>query len=147
MAGPEKRLVNDTFKGGIAKAADGLVHWQRIEVWTDRGVPDVNFCTQGRDIWVECKYCAGKTDAAAQFTHPLTGPQVAFLKSRWAAGGNAYILARRGDTFRIFRGDDAHIVKREGFNGPWLEEFDKPWDWKSILETLTRFRERTSTPL
>lgn len=146
MSGPEGRLVNTPLKNGLARAATTTLHWQRVEVWTDRGVPDVNFCYQGSEVWVECKFCLGKTDNAWQFTHPLTGPQVAFLMSRWAAGGSAYIMARRGDTFRLWAGNRAREVRATGFNTDgWLEQYDRPWNWTSILETLTQHRAHTSS--
>lgn len=142
MAGPEATNVNHKLRDGLASAVippDERIRWSRIENLVSAGIPDISFTWDGVDVWVESKWVQGKTSAAWQFSHPITGPQIAWHLGHAAAGGRSFIVARRCDTFRVWQGADVRRVRDEGFNCDlWLAEYEKPWSWRSILETLAR---------
>ena len=142
--GKEKDKVNAPFKKACEKYLDPL-HFQRMEVWTDRGVPDINLCHRGIEAWVECKWVDGGA-RAWQFSHPMTGPQLAFQKAREAAGGLAFTLARRGDTFKLWSSRDVVEVKERGWeaSGCLVSLEGRPWDWPSLLQHLFRLPEGIS---
>ena len=64
-------------------------HWQAIEtIATTGGVPDLNVCRNGREVWVETK----QTHAWAVSFRPL---QVSWIWSRVREGGNVWVAVRR----------------------------------------------------
>ncbi len=133
MSGPETEKVNNKFRDGMKKAFPSI-HWQRIECWQSLGVPDINFCLQGQDYWVESKWCPSKTGKV--FSHKLTADQCAWALARSRAGGSAWILARRVDVFRLYDGRDARSVVDHGWEGLWTVEMQKPWDWTEMLKIM-----------
>lgn len=103
--------------GGLGKLFQDhlpLWHWQRIETGgTGKGIPDLNGCRNGVDVWIENKLveCGEKIDISPE--------QVGWISRRTRAGGRAFIAVRylipagprRGpavDALRLFPG---HVVK------------------------------------
>ena len=69
---------------------------QRLEVMVTQGVPDVNFCLQGKEFWWELKALNG---IPARPATPLrferyTLDQRNWLRRRWRCGGRAFLLLR-----------------------------------------------------
>lgn len=91
-----RKLFTERIKG---------VHWQAIETGgTGRGVPDLNGCFEGRDIWIEMK----KADHWAVGIWP---EQVAWIERRTRAGGLCRIAVRRdGDELWLLRPEAARII-------------------------------------
>lgn len=118
-------------------------HWQRVEIAaTGLGVPDLNGCRDGTEVWIEAKH----TDAwAVRFQLG----QSAWLGRRWRAGGRAWLLVRRttstADELVLHRGCDAILVEREGLRSvPAVRTWEggpRRWDWGE-LERLLLGRER-----
>lgn len=64
-------------------------HWQSIETGgTGRGVPDLNGCLRGVELWVECKVTAG-------WAVTLRPEQIGWLCRRARAGGRVFVAVRR----------------------------------------------------
>ncbi len=79
-------------------------HWQRIETGsTGTGIPDVNVCHLGQDIWIVLKLVKGrKVD--------LSPTQVAWLTKRSRVGGVTWIMARHTyDGPKIGKGDAIYL--------------------------------------
>lgn len=66
-------------------------HWQAVESWsTGQGVPDMNYCLEGCDGWIE-----NKSTEAWALAHPLSPEQVAWMERRHRAGGRVLLAVRR----------------------------------------------------
>lgn len=64
-------------------------HWQSIETGsTGRGIPDVNYCFEGIEGWIEFKATEGwRVDVRPE--------QVAWIERRGRAGGRVFLAVRR----------------------------------------------------
>ena len=92
------------MSGGRRPADDGLralvsrhlatwhgevVHWTPLETAaTVSGVPDLNGCWRGHEVWVECKATAHWAVSVSEF-------QVGWHRRRARAGGSTFVLVRR----------------------------------------------------
>lgn len=132
--GDEAKKVNNVFRVGV-KNIFPRVDWQRIENWSGPGVPDVNFCLYGKDYWVECKWVPSVK--GARFSHPLNREQCSWLLRRVRAGGSAWVLARRVDTFKLWHGSFARELVDNGWNakGETLT-LESPWDWGYLIDQM-----------
>jgi hypothetical protein len=114
-------------------------HVQRIETGsTGRGIPDVNFCWQGVEVWIELKIVKGRRVE-------LSPEQVAWMFRRARAGGLCWVMARdvadgprkgKYDRIYLWPGDCAAKVLEEGLAAEGATVFERPYDWPSIMETL-----------
>lgn len=110
-------------------------HAQRIETGgTGLGIPDVNICFEGVELWWELKIVEGKRVA-------LTPEQVVWHHRRARAGGVSYILARdkvdgarkgKYDRIHLWPGRMAPLVKEQGVAAPSLM-FAAPFDWPTLV--------------
>lgn len=67
-------------------------HSQRIENTAGSGVPDINCCWNGIEIWIECK-----------MREPLLRPfQWAWINRRVRAGGNVFVIVERETCFLVY---------------------------------------------
>jgi len=67
-------------------------HWQAVETpETGAGIPDSNFCSEGREGWIEFKKTSG-------WACPLREGQVAWIHRRVRSGGRVWIATRRSHT-------------------------------------------------
>ena len=72
------------------------VHFQRIETGgTAKGVPDVNLCYQGKEIWIELKSITGNKLTLSEF-------QIVWMHNRDKSGGKCLILVKKGKQIRAF---------------------------------------------
>lgn len=67
-------------------------HFQPIESMTSLGVPDVNFCLDGSEFWVELKIVLG--EEKLRFQKPLTPYQWNWLRRRVKSRGNVWIVGQ-----------------------------------------------------
>lgn len=67
-------------------------HSQRIENTAGSGVPDINCCWRGVELWIECKM----HDAL------LRPFQWAWINRRVAAGGRVFVLVERETCFLLY---------------------------------------------
>jgi hypothetical protein len=112
--------------------------YQRIETGsTGRGIPDVNYCHQGGEFWVELKIVKGRSI-------DLSPEQVAWHFRRTRAGGKTFIIARdkfdgprkgKGDIIYIWPGCDVVPLKEKGLDCPGLV-FKAPFDWDLLWMKL-----------
>jgi hypothetical protein len=66
-----------------------FVHFQRIETMTGAGIPDVNGCAHGRELWLEGKvarYCRTQEGGDA-LCFTIRRSQLAWMTKRRQAGG------------------------------------------------------------
>lgn len=126
--------LRDNFK----KLAPSI-HLVRLENSVGNGTPDTNGCIYEREFWIELKVARGNKVE-------LTSLQASWLEKRASVGGSAWVLARKGDVFRLWDGAVASIVRDQGWNyeaGIELE-LRKPWDWRALLQMVTAGRKDSS---
>lgn len=126
---PEQRLY-ERIKKGMP-----WVHWQRFEDTLSSGIPDLNGCYQGVEVWIEAKVAKPSGKVA------MRPAQVAWLTQRWASGGRAWILVERGDRLRAWQGGYALSLSTYGWDGvepqaEWPARRTTPWD--EVWQTLAR---------
>ena len=110
------------------------VHWQRIETGgTGRGIPDLNGCLHGREVWVELKFIK------AGFKVGLSAMQCGWHLKRAAAGGRTGILVYKQQDNRLYiaRGQHAKEVVNLGLKAPdpvwWYYEVDNFFALESYI--------------
>ncbi len=127
--------------------------WQSVETWsTGRGVPDLNFCHQSTEGWVELK----STNAWAVKMEP---GQVAWTERRARAGGRVFLAVRRlslpgprkgakVDELWLLHHSAARLLATPGKNLRDLAPGDQilglwgqgpsNWDWDRVEEILIK---------
>lgn len=113
-------------------------HWQAIETGgVGTGIPDSNFCIDGREGWIEFK-------KADHWRAKISPHQVAWIERRHRNGGRVFIAVRRArDELWLFRAmagrrllerrvDD---VERSLLLGCWREGVAN-WSWEKVKEIL-----------
>jgi hypothetical protein len=116
--------------------------WQRIESGlTGSGIPDLNGCCMGHDIWVELKWTDG-------WKPGIRSEQVGWAERRARAGGKVFLAVRRrceagvrraaADELWVYGSDGARLVLDGGLKGkaPRLMFTGGPskWDWSALNE-------------
>jgi len=116
-------------------------HWQSIESSaTGQGIPDLNGCYAGIDVWIETKY----TEHHRTKNIGLKPMQIAWLYKRAKAGGNVWIALYMKSKMRnvgfiyIWHGKDVRKVNELGtFFPPFrLLRVEKLKDWEDFYETI-----------
>lgn len=83
------RKIDDGLRPLLHQNIRKGFHWQAIESGlTGGGIPDSNFCSQGVEGWVECKWTAG-------YQVTLDVDQVGWHMTRARRGGRTFIAVRR----------------------------------------------------
>lgn len=110
------------------------VHWQRIETGgTGLGIPDLNYCCDGVEGWIELK------SVASGWQVGLRPEQVAWLARRERAGGRTFVAVRRIESIYLYRGTAAAELKVDGLRGlaprlALLTIRERPWmAFKSLI--------------
>lgn len=124
-------------------------HWQSVETGgTGLGVPDSNYCYDGREGWIEFKQTSG-------YAVTLRPEQVGWLTRRAAAGGLVHVGVRRWhdggprkgdpvDEFWLLAGAAAIPMKAQGLriDAPYVIRVycggPSWWDWQEIGTLLRR---------
>ena len=72
-------------------------HFTRIESHTELGIPDVNACHNGQEVWLELKANSRKDLGLSKY-------QIVWMKKRIKHGGNVWIMNRPllDKTLRIY---------------------------------------------
>lgn len=121
-------------------------HWQRIETGgTGRGIPDINGCLDGVEVWVENKITDG-------WQVPLRPEQIGWIHRRARAGGRVFVLTRRtvvagprrgaaADDLYLHAGRDVVDLAQRGLQQgprPLLHSSGGParWNWASVRDWL-----------
>ena len=135
----------------IQKYLHHPIDHQRIETGgTGRGIPDLNSCRFGIEVWIELK----ETDAWAVTFQP---GQIGWAEKRTRAGGRVFLLTRRKTTGGPRKGPpvdelwlhaamDIRYVAMNGLKDgppPLLKSVGGPssWDWKGVEELLFTWRQ------
>ncbi len=103
-------------------AASPKVHVQRIEDMMSRGIPDINFCFNEHEVWVECKELAELPKRESTLIKVGLKPEQArWLNTRDAAGGCVFVMirCRFDNTWKLGWKDFDKLVK-----GLTLDEFN-----------------------
>ena len=122
-------LERELWKRVKTNLADA--HWVRVESPGTPGVPDLNGCLRGVEIWVELKVVRGRKVA-------LRPAQVAWMVSRGRAGGRSWIVARveRTEEIWIWPGCEALEVASRGLDVEPLLRVAKPYPWSAVRNLL-----------
>lgn len=106
------------------------VHVQRIETGlTGKGVPDVNYCQKGKEIWIELKSIQGNKSQLSPF-------QIAWLHNRTKAGGNCYVLIKKKKEIRLFKPKTLKEYKELNWNSPYVLHTIPPYDWPHLFSAI-----------
>jgi hypothetical protein len=116
------------------------VDWMRLENLVGTGMPDINGCLNGVEIWVETKLCKGNRITFEKF-------QPGWIMKRVRHGGRVFIFARHKDTYLLWHGfpeewqRDNTQLSDGGLSVDYRDAtpvlvMDKPWDWKLLLDVL-----------
>ena len=112
------------------------VDWQAIESGgTGGGIPDLNGCIAGKELWIECK-------AAAAWRVKISPAQVAWAERRLRHGGRVFLAVRRAGTelwlfpgwsMRVLCGWRLDLIPALGrwYGGP------ARWDWEQVRKLLS----------
>lgn len=134
------------------KLREGLVtfraHCQSIEsAMTGGGIPDLNVCSDGVEVWVECKKTDGWTAGDVKVG------QVGWHLARHRAGGRTLFATRRRaaagprrgaavDELWLHSGLYGHELREGGLRAaPALlvtEGGPARWDWPSVYDVIFR---------
>ena len=114
------------------------VHFTRIESHTENGIPDVNACYNGKDIWVELKANNSKDLGLSKW-------QIVWIMKRLKVGGTVFIINRPllQRALKIYSGS----IVREPITSDTepLATFFDPIDWIALKDLLfTAGEPRTS---
>ena len=105
-------------------------HVQRIETGlTGKGVPDLNYCQKGKEIWIELKSIEGNKSQLSPF-------QIAWLYNRTKAGGNCYVLIRKKKEIRLFQEKTLDGYKDLSWNSEHLLAITLPYDWPHLFSAI-----------
>ncbi len=119
----------------------GRGHWVRVENGAETGTPDVNYCVDGAEGWIELKHLYGwPTRSATVVQSKLEHDQAIWLTERRAHGGRAWVLCAVERELLLFDGVHA-LALEEGRDRLWWIEraagaWDGPVDWESFLTLL-----------
>ncbi len=124
-------------------------HWVSVESGaTGSGIPDMNYCCDGDEGWIEMKQTPGHRV-------PLRPEQVGWIARRVRAGGRVWIAVRQRapkgprrearDALWLIPGADAKVALLEGLTGrhadlewPCWEGGPAAWRWDHIAAQLTQ---------
>lgn len=104
-------------------------HWQPIEAGqVGGGIPDLNGCFQGVEIWLELKIQKGNIIG-------VTPRQATWLMRRAEAGGRCFVLAANPTHLALYKGADARKLQNREEVTP-LATFSYPIDWGGLYRKL-----------
>lgn len=140
----EAQLWAKVRKGLIEASGRGIdIH--RVENMVGVGMPDVNYCYNGVEGWIELKHVDRPPSRDSTPVFPdgkgLRPDQVVWLHKRRRAGGRAFVLARCGESIFLVDGDYAKVFNGFGFSEliahcSWWGVKARGVDWKGLLEAL-----------
>lgn len=104
------------LKRGWDEVPGNRLQYTRVENSASSGMPDVEACHLGAQVWLELKVAdrPSSPETRVDFKH-LRPKQVEFLHNRWLVGGRAWMLLRVDGLFKsvyLLPGRDARRVLR-----------------------------------
>lgn len=123
----------------MKKHLPSRIHFQRIETGiTGGGIPDINYCCDGIEGWIEAKKTSG-------WKVKIRPEQCGWALRRHRAGGRTFFAVRRittsDDQLYLIRGRDARELLDLGLR-PFFptdlvgESGPANWDWPEVLRRL-----------
>jgi len=105
------------------------VHFTRIESYTENGIPDVNACLNGKEIWIELKANTSKDLGLSKW-------QRVWIAKRIKVGGTVFIMNRpqKELTLRIYSGSLVLEPRTSGYEP--LIAVKEPINWELVQRTL-----------
>lgn len=107
-----------------------------LESNTTLGIPDINICYQGTELWFELKVLRGDNIYLEKF-------QPQFHLSRNRVGGHCYILAgnteevviaKISEPSDIWKGEDVgKFIKFNVNDLPLVIQYTKPFNWREMF--------------
>lgn len=125
-----------SFNGWIRSCfLDPRADYLRIETTTTNGVPDINICLEGPEVWVESKVCEGPV--------LLRKEQFAWGIRRSHCGGKVFLLAFRNSDRVIRAWQYPFISAKPRGDQKYLEvDNDPKWviqrDWHTAREMVRK---------
>jgi len=95
MKGKKPMTEKNDYKKLRTRMKKPLDRLERIENVVGVGTPDVNYCIEGVEGWIEIKSPLApkrKTTAVLKSQHNLSQDQMNWFKKQFNAGGNGFIL-------------------------------------------------------
>lgn len=109
-------------------------HRQRIETVAGSGIPDLNMCYEGVEVWVETKVVHSKTMVEVRPS------QVAWHLQRHMHGGRTFFMIRVFRDIMLVQGKDAQLLRdheKDITQFPGLYSwYAPPTDWLAIQKAL-----------
>ena len=124
-----------TEKSGVWEPLrDGTpqVMWMRLENLVGTGMPDVNGCLNGVEVWLELKHVASGFKIKFQPTQP------AWILKRTLYGGRVFVLVRKLDTLYLYHGSQVRELVDQGLRVQPVLRMAKPFDWDLLLDVVFR---------
>ena len=122
--------------------------WDRMENGVGVGMPDINFCMNGKEGWIEIK---SPTEPKRPDTplfgsnHPVSQEQKNWFKRQALAGGRAYVLIGTDKRWLLIHGkhaDAVNILTVDDLIGiaEWfaLKPVRDIMAWSNLREALTK---------
>ena len=112
-----KKLENTFKKHLVNTVLRGRADIQSIEDKFTSGIPDLNLCADGQEVWVELKIIdewpvRPTTTLGSKLDH-LTKEQIVWMRKRKKYGGHVFLFLKVAATreYFLFYGEDAQKVK------------------------------------
>lgn len=87
--------------------------WERVENGVGSGMPDVSYCVEGREGWIELKHGAMPSKDSTRVFKSQRGldiTQINWHLNQHQAGGSSFILIELGSAYFWFKGSEAEKV-------------------------------------
>ena len=113
------------------------ISWTRIETRTIQGFPDLVGC------FPSCGFFTAELKVIYRNKLKITPHQIAWNLQHHLKGGRCFIIATtlEQSTIKIYGGDKGRELAQNVQLTEPLAMFDKPFDWQSVHETLTKGEE------
>ena len=110
------------------------ISWTRIETRTIQGFPDLVGC------FPSCGFFTAELKVIYRNKLKITPHQIAWNLQHHLKGGRCFIIATtlEQSTIKIYGGDKGRELSQNVPQTEPLAVFDKPFDWQSVHETLTK---------
>lgn len=115
--------VRDGLKGAVPG-----IDLMRVENMVQAGTPDVNFCIEMTEGWIELKHTAAppaRASTAVFKNGGLRDEQIVWIHTRVRRGGRVFILAQIGEGVVLLHG-----VYATKFNDMTLSELGRLARWR-----------------
>ena len=99
-------------------------HFTRVESDCSPGLPDVNYCVQRSEGWIELKAAKRATGTPFKTRGGLRPEQIRWINTHVSHGGTVWIIVSAGSSVYTLPGSLA-----DKFNGMTVEQWDNASHW------------------